>query len=171
MVKVLTASLVLWLAMTLGCEQKTDHVKSGSSAAAQKDEHGKEAGSHEGHDHAAEGSGHEHHAGEKHDLGVTKVGEFEVVASYSGAITPGREVDFELAIRGERAKVATIRAWVGVEDAKGSMKAKATPEGEGYHAEVEVPEPLPANSALWIEVESPAGQAQQGSLRIEQAAR
>lgn len=167
MVKILTASLALWMAMMLGCDKKPDQVKSGSSPAAQKDEHGKEAGSHEGHDHAAEGGGHEHHAGEKHDLGATKVGEFEVSASYSGTISPGKELDIDLAFKGERAKLAAIRAWIGLEDAKGSIKAKATPEGEGYHAEVEVPEPLLDGAAVWVEIETNQGQKLLGSLDLK----
>ena len=167
MAKVLTASLMLWLAMTLGCEKKPEQPKSGSSPAAQKDEHGYDSGSHEGHEHGAEGSSHEHHAGERHELGATKVGEFEVSASYSGTIAPGKEVDVDLALKGERGKVAAIRAWIGAEDAKGSIKAKAAPEGAGYHAEVEAPDPLPADAAVWVEIETHQGQMLVGSLVLK----
>ncbi|GMU23347.1 MAG: hypothetical protein AMXMBFR13_34260 [Phycisphaerae bacterium] len=167
MVKVLMASLALTMAMTLGCEKKADQAKSGSAPAAQKDEHGHEAGSHEGHQHGAGAGGHEHHAGEKHDLGTTKVGEFEVAASYSGTMTPGEELDIDLAVKGERAKLAAIRAWIGVDDAKGSLKAKAAPEGEGYHAEVEVPGPLPEGAAVWVEIETNQGQKLLGSLALK----
>lgn len=159
MAKVLAASLALWLAMTLGCEKKAEQAKSGSAPEVQKDEHGHDAGSHEG---------HEHHAGERHELGATKVGEFEISAAYSGTITPGKEVDVDLALKGERGKVAAIRAWIGTEDAKGSMKAKAALEGEGYHAEVEVPEPMPAGAALWVEIETSQAQKLLGALALKQ---
>lgn len=158
MAKVLAASLALWLAITLGCEKKAEQAKSSAAPAAQKDER-HDAGSHEG---------HEHHAGERHELGATKVGEFEVSAAYSGTITPGKEVDVDLALKGERGKVAAIRAWIGTEDAKGSMKAKAAPEGEGYHAEVEVPEPMPAGAALWVEIETSQAQKLVGNLSMKQ---
>ncbi len=58
--------------------------------------------------------------------------------------------------------------WIGGADAKGAMKCKAAPEGEGYHVELEVPEPIAAGSGLWIELES-AGQSVQGSLPLEAA--
>jgi hypothetical protein len=158
MTKFLAASLALCLAMTLGCEKKAEQAKSSAVPAAQKDEHGHDAGSHEG---------HEHHAGEKHDLGTTKVGDFEVAASYSGTITPGKEVDVDLTLKGERGKVAAIRAWIGTEDAKSSIKAKAAPEGEAYHAEVEAPEPMPAGAALWIEIETNQAQKLVGNLALK----
>lgn len=167
MVKVLMASLVFCLAMMLGCEKKGEQAKNTPAPAAQKDEHGHEAGSHEGEQPGAEAGGHEHHAGEKHDLGATKVGEFEVSAAYSGTLTPGKAVDVDLALKGERGKVAAIRAWIGTEDAKGSIKAKAAPEGEGYHAEVEAPEPMPAGAALWIEIETSQAQKLLGTLALK----
>lgn len=167
MVKVLTASLVLPLAMMLGCDKKADQAKNTPAPVAQKDEHGQDAGSHEGHQHGSEGSGHEHHAGERHELGTTKVGEFDVAVSYSGTMTPGKELDVDLAVKGERGRVAAVRAWIGAQDAKGSLKAKAAPEGEGYHAEVEAPDPLPEGAAVWVEIETNQGQKLLGSLALK----
>ncbi len=39
-----------------------------------------------------------------------------------------------------------------------------------YHAEVEVPEPLPADAAMWVEIEANQGQKQLGSLEHFQIA-
>lgn len=173
MMKIATVSLVLSLAMMVGCDSKQK--QDAAPPTAKVDEHGhdpaihagesKEA--HEGHEHEGEAAGHQHHAGEKHDLGTIKVGDFEVTASYSGTIAPGKEVDVDLSLKGERGKVAAIRSWIGAQDAKGSIKAKAAPEGEGYHAEVEAPEPLPEGAAVWVEIETNQGQTLIGSLAMK----
>lgn len=167
MVKILVTGLVLPLAMMFGCEKKADQAGSGSAPTAQKDKHGHEVGSQDEHEHATEDAGHEHRAGEKHDLGTVKVGEFDVTALYSGTLTPGKQVDIDLTFKGESAKVVTIRAWIGAKDAKGSIKAKAAPEGSGFHAEVEAPDPLPEGAALWVEIETNQGQELLGSLALK----
>lgn len=167
MIRVLVAGLVLPLAMVLGCENHADHAGSGPGSATQKDQHDHEADGHEGHEHGPGDAAHEHHAGEQHDLGTAKVGEFEVKAAYSGIITPGKKVDVDLAIQGERAKVVAIRAWIGAEDAKGSIKSRVASEGEHHHAEVEVPEPLPPGAAVWVEIETDQGARQSGSFALK----
>lgn len=173
MMKFMTISLVLSLAMMAGCDSKEK--QNAAPTAAEVDEHGHDpavhAGeskeSHEGHEHENEAAGHEHHAGEKHDLGTTKVGGFEVTASYSGKINPGEPVDVDLSLKGDRNKLAAVRSWIGAQDARGSMKDKAVPEGEGYHAEVEAPEPMPEGAALWVEIETNLGDTQTGSLALK----
>ncbi len=168
MMKFATVSLVLSLAMMAGCDQKQ---KEGATPPAAKvDEHGHDPAVHAGESkdsHEGDQHGTEAHAGERHDLGATKVGDFEVSASYSGTITPGKEIDVDLSLKGDRSKAAAIRAWLGAKDAKGSIKAKAAPEGEGYHAEVEAPEPLPEGAAVWVEIETNQGQTLVGSLALK----
>lgn len=158
MTKIMAVGMAIWLAMTLGCEKNAEQAKSESTPAVQKDEHGHEADCQDG---------HENHEGEKHELGTAKLGEFEVSAVYCGTITPGQELDVDLALKGERGRVAALRTWIGTEDAKGSMKVKAAPEGEGYHAEVEVPEPMPAGAALWMEIETSRGETFLGTLVLK----
>ena len=56
--------------------------------------------------------------------------------------------------------IQSVRFWIGTEDAKGSVKAKAEEETtENWHSHAEVPNPLPAGSKFWVEVEPPSGQS------------
>jgi hypothetical protein len=58
-------------------------------------------------------------------------------------------------------KVAAVRFWIGTEDAKGSLKAKAVIENADqpnhWHTHAEIPDPLPAGSKLWVEIEAEGG--------------
>lgn len=79
------------------------------------------------------------------------------MATTDGPIKPGGEGAFDVAITGSKPKV--VRFWVGTEDAKGSVKAKADEETPGnWHTHTEVPDPLPLGSKFWVEVEPAAGE-------------
>jgi hypothetical protein len=106
------------------------------------------------HDDHAEGD--DHHHGPSVALGEQTVGGFVVRASRDGEITAGGDVPIDAWITGGE-KVATVRFWIGTEDAKGSMKAKAELEKDNWHVHVEVPSPMPEGSKLWIEVEAEGG--------------
>jgi len=48
-----------------------------------------------------------------------------------------------------------VRAWIGVESGQGSMKGRLTKETERIvHGHIEVPDPIPASSKCWIEIEA-----------------
>lgn len=120
-------------------------------AAPQKDAPG-----HEGHGHAeVEKPGH---GGDVVALGTTKVGAFEVRASRDkGEIKPGGDAPIDVWIDGGVGKgVTAVRFWIGAEDAKGSVKAKADIEDGKWHTHVEVPSPMPAGCKLWVEIEEAA---------------
>ena len=71
-------------------------------------------------------------------------------------MTAGKEVPFDFQVEG--GAVDAVRLWVGAKDAKGSVKALASREGDHWHAHAEAPSPLPPGSRLWIEVEAgPSG--------------
>jgi len=99
------------------------------------------------------------HGGEVIALGTSKLGAFEVRASRDkGDIKPGGDAPIDVWIDGGVGKgVATVRFWIGTEDAKGSIKAKAEVEDGKWHTHVEVPSPIPAVSKLWVEIEESAG--------------
>lgn len=97
------------------------------------------------------------HAGPKHDLGSQQAGGHTVKATQFGAMKPGGEAVFELAITGGTAKPTAVRAWVGTEAGEGSAKAKASAEGDDYDVHVELPATLAQESKLWVELETPAG--------------
>jgi hypothetical protein len=154
------------------CERGSDQTKKGpDTKAGAHDDH--DHGDHD-HDHDHEGEGHDHdhdHAG--HDdhgapiaLGLASAGGFEVSASRDeGAFSAGGEAPVDVTItpaEGSAAKVAAVRFWIGTENAAGSMKAKAaienTAEPNRWHTHVEIPDPIPAGSQLWVEIESDAGE-------------
>lgn len=127
-------------------------------------------GSHDGHDHAAgdghdhdDADGHDHDHGDGHDHGpVTQLGEqsaggFTIKASRDGGVTPGSDAPVDVRVTGQ-AKVAAVRLWIGTQDAKGSVKAKAELEKDNWHTHVEIPKPLPEGTKLWVEIETDKGE-------------
>ena len=70
-----------------------------------------------------------------------------------GTLQPGAEIDVEL-VQNSGSPAIAIRLWVGNESGVGSAKTKSHSHGASHHAVPQAPNPLPVNSALWIEVES-----------------
>lgn len=97
--------------------------------------------------------GDDHH-GEPHPLGkLTAHGvTFEVVQL--GHIEAGHEGSAELVFASGKERISTVRAWIGVESGEGSMKGSWGLEDENrMHGHIEVPDPIPAGSKLWIELD------------------
>lgn len=109
------------------------------------------------------------HSGEVIELGTTKIGVFEVRASREkGEIKPGGDAPVDVWIDGGVGKgVTAVRFWVGVADAKGSIKAKADIEDGKWHTHVEVPSPIPAETKLWVEIEEAGGKKSVGSIDLK----
>ena len=109
------------------------------------------------------GHDHDHSDHDHHDHGVTTpLGEqtangYTASASRLGDIKPGAETPISLTLKAT-AKPAAVRFWIGTQDAKGSLKAKAEAEKDGWHTHVEAPKPLPAEAKLWVEIESEKGE-------------
>jgi hypothetical protein len=129
---------------------------------------------HAGHDHGDEHAGHDHgddhadeHHGEGRSLGSATIGGHTVTVSLAGEVEPGGVAHVEIAVAGGPARPTAVRAWVGGEEARGSVKALAEHKTHGYHAHVEVPAQHAEGSALWIEVESAAGEVARGRFEIE----
>ena len=119
-------------------------------AAADGHAHGKD----DGHAHGKD-NGHAH--GAVTQLGEQAVGGFTVKASRDGELKPGGDAPIDVWITGGAAKIAAVRFWIGAEDAAGSVKARADLEKDNWHTHVEVPNPLPAESKLWVEIEAEGG--------------
>jgi hypothetical protein len=113
----------------------------------------KPADSHAEHDH-----GDDHGHGPVTQLGEQTAGGFTIIASRDGSLTPGKDAPIDARVTSTTAKVVAVRFWVGTQDAKGSLKAKASLEKDAWHTHVEVPATLPADSKLWVEVESDKGE-------------
>lgn len=118
-------------------------------APAKPDDHAHKPGDDHDHDH-----GH----GPTTQLGEQTAGGFAIKASRDGDITPGGDAAIDVWITGGSAKVSAVRFWIGTQDAKGSVKARAELERDNYHTHVEVPKPLPDGSRLWVEIETDKGE-------------
>jgi len=82
-----------------------------------------------------------------------------------GTLSPGAEIDVEL-LQTSGSPAIAIRLWVGNETGVGSAKTKSHSHGASHHAVPQAPNPLPANSALWIEIESAMGERESGSIAL-----
>lgn len=145
-----------------GCDKKTEapaKPAAGTTGVSKTNGHAHE-----------DGDGHDHTAGDKHDhkddhghgattqLGEQSVAGFTVKVSRDGGIEPGKDAAIDAWITVGTAKIASVRFWIGAQDAKGSVKAKAEIEKDHWHTHVEVPSPMPSGSRLWVEIETAAGQ-------------
>lgn len=100
-------------------------------------------------------------------LGEQSAGAFTIKASRDGDITPGKDVPIDVWVTGTP-KVSAVRFWIGVQDARGSIKAKAELETDNWHTHADVPNPLPAGSQLWVEVESDDAQKTLAAFDLRQ---
>lgn len=127
------------------------------------------ADEHAGHNHAAEGA---HAHGKAESLGAVDISVYKVAVSASGTIAAGKEWHVELRLNPDQPVPKAIRVWVGTENGRGSVKAKAEAEKDAkgeYGAHVEVPNPIPADSKLWISIEPDNGQTAKGSVALPKA--
>ncbi len=105
------------------------------------------------------------HGGPVIELGEGVFGPYAVRATRDQrAITPGGDAPVDMWIEPaseDAPKVVAVRFWIGVEDASGSIKARASVENPNdpnrWHNHAEVPDPMPQDTKLWIEIEDAAG--------------
>lgn len=96
------------------------------------------------------------------NLEPLKIGPFDVQPMYEEKIEDGH---FNIKIAG--GEVAAVREWVGPEDATGVVVVKTEIENDYHHGHVEMPNPIPADARLWIEIETPAGERLKGSVPLQ----
>jgi len=98
------------------------------------------------------------HHGAVIELGETTVDGMKVRTSRDeGEIKPGGDSPIDIWIDGGLGNAAAVRFWIGTQDAKGSIKAKAAVEDGHWHTHGEVPNSLPPDSKLWVEIEAKDG--------------
>lgn len=119
-------------------------------------------GSHAGHSH----DGDDHAGHDERPLGSITLGDAVLNVSISGNIQPNATLHIEIQ-HIEGPTPAAIRVWVGDESATGSIKDRATGNSGRYHGHAQIPSTLTAESALWIEVETPDGERSASSLPLE----
>lgn len=165
---VLLAPMALSLALLGACEKKQPATPAGGSsgtAAAKHDDH-------DDHDHDEHAPGH---GGKVIDLGTASVGGFSLKATRDeGRIVAGKDAAIDVTITpeaGATAKVVGVRFWIGSQDAKGSVKAKAEVEDPNdpnrWHVHAEIPDPMPEASKLWVEIETDKGEKFVGSFDLK----
>jgi hypothetical protein len=119
--------------------------------------------------------GHAQHGGAVIELGAATMGAFGVKATRDeGQIVAGKDAAIDATITaaaGAPAKVAAVRFWIGTQDGKGSVKARAEIEDpkdpDRWHTHAEVPNPLPEGSKLWVEIETDKGETVSGSFDLK----
>ncbi len=160
-----------------GCERSADKPSGASTppaaeSAKLKDDHDHKPGEVHAPESAKDDPGQKAqagHGGDVIDLGTGKIGEFTVRASRDKVeFKAGGDAPIDVWIDGGVGKgVTAVRFWIGTEDAKGSMKAKADIEDGKWHTHTEVPNPTPSGSRLWVEIESGVGQKVLGSFDLK----
>jgi len=95
------------------------------------------------------------------DLAPLKIGDYDVQPMYEEELKDGH---FNIKIAG--GEVAAVREWVGPEDADGVVVVKTEIENDYHHGHVEMPDPIPADARLWIEIETPDGTRLKGSTPL-----
>ncbi|MEC7584236.1 MAG: hypothetical protein VYE77_07955 [Planctomycetota bacterium] len=70
----------------------------------------------------------------------------------TGPIAAGKQAHIDVEAAADTPLPETIRGWVGVESGKGSRKGKfEAPINNKMHGHIDVPDPMPAGSKLWLE--------------------
>lgn len=155
-----------------GCEEKKP-AATAASTSKKADDHG--------HDHAADGShaapgaSAPGHGGAVIALGEQTIGTFTAKATRDeGEIVAGKDAPIDATVTpaaGSPLKVTSVRFWIGTQDAKGSVKAKAAVEDpkdpNRWHVHAEIPNPMPADSKLWVEIEDEKGVKAVGSFDLK----
>ena len=99
------------------------------------------------------------HAGEgaAHPLGHVDIAGRTLAVTSHGEVHPGTEAVFSIVVeRGPAA--AELRSWIGTRSGRGSVKGLLRADDDGtFHGHLEVPDPLPSDSAVWLELVTDAG--------------
>lgn len=155
MQRILIAAIASGALILAGCEQKPPQSNSGTTppagGAAKKD-------AAEPKKDAAAPKPEAGHGGPVVELGETTVDGMKVRTSRdAGDIKAGGDAPIDIWIDGGLGSAASVRFWIGIESAKGSLKAKAEDENGHWHTHGQIPDPLPADSKLWVEIEHKDG--------------
>lgn len=160
------ASLAVAVLLQSGCRQETPSAAD-SSAKRTEDSHVHDDGT--VHTDVPPAPGH---GGPIVELGTTTIGPFSVRASRDhGEIKAGGDAPIDVWLTGgDISKVTVVRFWIGTEQGDNFVKAKADieipSEPNHWHTHAEVPDPMPAGSKLWVEIEVD-GQKQVGSFDLK----
>lgn len=145
---------------SIGCDDKSAPTPPAHAATDADHAHGPDG------EHAPANATHAAgHGGAVIALGTGTAGPFGLMATRDqGAIDAGKDAPIDVTVvpaAGSTAKAVAVRFWIGTQDAKGSVKAKAAVENPAepnhWHTHTEIPSPLPAEAKLWVEIEAEGG--------------
>lgn len=156
----LIAVLLPFVAVTLGCERQPAPPSAPPTEAPKP---------------AAPQSPTAGHTGEVVELGTVTIGEWTVRAARDKSeIKAGGDAPIDVWLTtsdGKPATVAVVRFWIGLEDAKVSRKARADIEDprqpNHWHTHADVPDPIPENARLWVEIERDQNETTVGSFDLK----
>lgn len=95
------------------------------------------------------------------------IGAWKAAVVIPAPAAAGKALDVDFTLTPATPKPKTVRLWVGKADARGSVKVKAEAEATGdYCVGVEVPDPLPEQSQLWIAIEGADGAISKGTVTV-----
>jgi len=170
---VLSSSLVIAV-LSMGCDRKPSSGQPSSPPSSDAPKHDEQGG----HDHAGEHAvdARAGHGDEIVELGTTTIGSLSVRATRDrGEIKAGADAPIDVWVTTSDGKPATpiaVRLWIGTENAKGSMKAKAEIEDpkqvNHWHTHAEISAPLQDGAKLWVELEFDNGKKLFGSFDLKQ---
>ena len=92
----------------------------------------------------------------------TTIGPYAVQPMYEEEIEDGH-----YNIKVEGGDFAAVRVWAGLEDPGDVMVVKCDLENEYQHGHLDIPNPIPADYALWIEIEDTEGNTHLGSTPLK----
>ncbi len=156
MQKIMFAAVVGVAVLSAGCgDESTSPTGASPAPAPAEDSHAHADGSTHAPDTPTPATAPAEHG--RMPIGETSQAGLKLVATQDAPVKPGGEGAFDVVITGSEPKA--VRFWVGTEDGQGSVKARAEEETtDHWHTHVEVPDPLPAGSRFWVEVEPPTGE-------------
>lgn len=100
-----------------------------------------------------------HHGGPSHVIGNEQVGPYTVEVTQIGDhVDAGEPVTFEIVITGDADDPEAVRAWVGNEQAIGSVKGRAVDRDEFWDADLQSPDQMPEDSRFWVEIQTSDGE-------------
>ena len=99
------------------------------------------------------------HHGQPIPLGTARIASFDVEAYRDvGPLTPGKDAAIDVWLAGPIDEVTAVRFWIGTSKGVESIKARADIENPDepnhWHTHAEIPDPMPAGSQLWVEIET-----------------
>ena len=165
-----TIAILAASTLTLALPGCGESKPTGTTKATAAEDHGHDHGS--GGDHpapakSAPAAAADHGHGVVVQLGEQQVAGFAVRASRDGTLAGATDSPIDVWITGGASKVVSVRFWIGTQDAKGSVKAKAELEKDNWHTHAELPSPMPADSKLWVEFEVEGGGKQLAGFELK----